>query len=172
MDEYINCFGCGSKSLNIDGETHEYILSSTGCWIMFCEVLEREYSDFNYAKAHHYTVDAYTTQHVGNENDVRAINSVNIHLASLYMMFERNLDIIDAADFKMNFSQFYKGSGDLVWLEPPISFGNLTIYELWDNNNPELHFSLAEKWAKSVWNSWEKHHQTISRLANNFLNKK
>ncbi|MFD2200874.1 DUF5946 family protein [Shivajiella indica] len=170
MEEYIKCFGCGSNSLNIEGETHDYLLSSPGCWIMFCEVMDREYSDFTYAKAHHFTVDAYTSQHVGIKDDKRAINSINIHLASLYMIFERDLHVADAASFKMNFSQYFKGSELLKWLEPPATFGELTIYELWDNNKPELHYNLAEKWAKSVWESWKHQHDHIGKLVNDFLN--
>lgn len=123
MGDYIKCFECGSNSMNIDGETHEYMLSTPGCWIMFCEVMEKEYTDFMCAKAHHYTVDAYATQHVGHSSDSRAINSVNIHLASLYMLFERNLKVSDTASFKNNYSQHYKGGDIFKWLEPPISFG-------------------------------------------------
>lgn len=167
MEEYVKCFGCGSNSLNIEGETHAYMLSAPGCWVMFCEVMEREYSNLMYAKAHHYTVDAFAAQHVGDKKDSRAINSVIIHLASLCMLFEHNLNISEVVDFKIKFSQHYKGSGILQWLEPPVSFGDLTIHELWENDKPELHFSLAEKWAKSVWRSWSHQHKTIEELIRN-----
>ncbi|MEM8970201.1 MAG: DUF5946 family protein, partial [Bacteroidota bacterium] len=93
MSDYINCFGCGAESLNIEGECHKYMLASPGCWMMFTEIMEREYSDLRYWKGHQFTVDAYACQHVGKKEDKRAVNSVNIHLASLYGVFEQGLSI-------------------------------------------------------------------------------
>lgn len=166
MNEYISCSWCGAQCLNIEGECHKYMLSSPGCWEMFNEVLEREYSDLRYWKAHQFTVDAYACQHVGKKEDKRAVNSVNIHLASLYMMFEMNVNIHDAPTIRTKFSQFYKGKNLLEWLEPPASMGELTIFEIWDNNDVNKHYKIAERWAKSVWQAWVHQHKTIANLVN------
>lgn len=164
MDEYIRCFACGAKALNIEGECHEYMLSSPGCYAMFTEVLEKEYSLLQYAKAHQFTVDAYACQHVGSKNDVRAMRSVNIHLASLYAFFEKGLKIAEIPEFRNQFSQYYKQNSQLKWLKPPISLGNLTIFEVWNNEDPNKHYEISFEWAKSVWNAWSQSHKSIAKL--------
>ena len=164
MSDYINCFGCGAESLNIEGECHKFMLASPGCWMMFTEIMEREYSDLRYWKGHQFTVDAYACQHVGKKEDKRAVNSVNIHLASLYGVFEQELSISEMPTLRSQFSQYYKGKGILEWLEPPQSFGELTVFELWDNEDADLHYEIAERWAKSVWSSWSHQHKTIAKL--------
>lgn len=166
MEEYIPCFACGAKSMNIEGECHKYMLSSPGCWEMFNEVLEREYSDIRYWRGHQFTVDAYACQHVGKKEDKRAVNSVNIHLASLYMMFEMDIRKDEAPIVRSKFSQFYKGKNILAWLEPPSTFGQPTIFEIWDNEKVEFHYELVEAWARSVWESWVHQHKTIANLVN------
>lgn len=169
MSDYIHCFACGAKSLDLDGECHPYMLSSPGCWAMYCEVLEKEYSDLKYWSGHQFTVDAYACQHVGKKEDQRAVNSVNIHLAALYAIFKEGMSLSEAPNLRSRFSQYYKGKNLLVWLEPPESFGDLTIFELWNNEDPGFHYSLGEKWAKSVWESWSHQHQRISFLVHNII---
>jgi hypothetical protein len=137
--------------------------------MMYCEVLEREYSDIRYSAAHHFTVDTYAIQHPGNEQDMRALNSVNIHLASLYMIFERNLSVSAAALFKSKYAQYYKLTNIFEWLPPPDSAAELTIFDVWNNSTPELHFQLSKKWAHAGWMQWARHHQQVERLVNRFL---
>lgn len=169
MDEYIPCFSCGAKSLNFEGECHEYMLAAPGCYEMFNEVLEREYTDLRYSRAHHYTVDAYAVHHPGDVVNPKAVNSVGIHLVSLYFVLERNYDLGKSAEVKMAFSQFNKTQKIIRPIERPKAFKGLTIYEVWDNENPEYHFNLCRQWAKDAWESWETHHPTIEKWATNFL---
>ena len=162
--DYINCFACGSRSLNIEGECHQYMLASPGCWMMFTEVMEREFSDLRYWRGHQFTVDAYACQHVGRKEDKRALNSVNIHLAALYGIFEEGLSLSEVPKLRNQFSQFYKGKDMLEWLEPPETFGPLTVFELWDNENADLHYEIAERWARSVWSAWAQQYERIAAL--------
>lgn len=164
MRDFISCFACGAKSLNIEGECHKYMLAAPGCWIMFNEVLAKEYSDFRYSKAHQFTVDAYACQHIGIKEDKSAVNSVNIHLASLYLMCEEGMDWNGAPQFRQAFSQYYKNNNILEWLTPPKSFGEYTIYDIWENKDPNAHFNLSQKWAKAVWDAWKHQHQRIRHL--------
>lgn len=168
-EEYIKCFSCGAKSMNFEGDCHEYMLASPGCYEMFNEVLEREYSDFVYAKAHHYTVDAYATQHPGEVVNKKAINSVGIHLISLYFLFEKELELEKAAEIKMKFAQFNKSKGIVKLLERPEKFNGLTIYDIWNNETPAKHFELCQKWAIDSWNSWKTQHRIIEDWANIFI---
>ena len=75
---------------------------------MFCEILEKEYSDFRYAPAHHFTVDAYACQHPGKENISQAVNSVGIHLSCMHMVFEKGMSLNEGGNFKNKFAQFNK----------------------------------------------------------------
>lgn len=53
----MRCIGCQAEFAHIDGPTHEYMLSSPGCWAAYGEVLAREYSDNRLARLHRLTVD-------------------------------------------------------------------------------------------------------------------
>ncbi|WP_139063738.1 DUF5946 family protein [Flagellimonas eckloniae] len=169
MEEYKPCFSCGAKALNFEGNCHEYMLSSPGCYEMFTEVLEKEYSDFRYSKAHHYTVDAYATQHPGDVTNQKAINSVGIHLVSLYFLFEKSMNLDSAAELKMAFAQFNKTHKMVQPLQKLEKFNGLTIFDIWDNEKPEHHFELSKIWAKSSWDAWAKERITIEKWALHFL---
>ena len=168
MEEYISCFSCGAKALNIDGSCHEYMLASPGCYEMFNEVLEREYSDFRYSKAHHFTVDTYAVQHPGELSNQKAINSVGIHLVSLFFLLEKGYEPEKGAEIKMEFAKFNKLNRVITPLERPKTFEGLTIFDIWDNEKPESHYELCESWAKSSWQAWEKNHQMIEKWADIF----
>ena len=92
------------------------------------------------------------------------MNSVNIHLAALYGIFEEGLSLAEAPKLRGQFSQYYKGKGILEWLEPPESFGERTVFELWENEEVDLHYEIAERWARSVWTSWAHQHERIAAL--------
>lgn len=164
MDECIPCFACGARSPKIEGECHKYMLSSPGCWAMFVEVMAKEHSHPLYWKGHQFTVDAYAVQHVGKKIDKRALNSVHIHLAALYAIFVEDLSLEAVPQFREQFSHFYKGKNLLTWLDPPKSFGPLTISEPWKNDHPELHFDITRRWARSAWESWSHQHRIIADL--------
>ncbi len=172
MEEYVPCFSCGAKSLSFKGECHTYMLASPGCYEMFKEVLAREYSDFGYAKANHYTVDSYAVQHPGEISNKKAVNSVGIHLVSLYFLFEKNYDLEKSAEIKMKFAEFNKTNEVVHPLERPEEFEGLTIFDIWDNEDPEKHFELCKRWALNAWNSWRKQHNTVEKWVTIFLNEK
>ena len=166
MSDFLPCFACGSNSLKMEGEVHPYMLASPGCWMMFCEVMNREFSDLTSWSGHQYTVDAYAAQHVGKKEDKRALNSVNIHLAALFAIFEKGIPLEKTPQFRGKFSQHYKGKDLLEWLEPPETMGELTIFDLWENKDPNLHFEIAQEWAMSVWRAWEHQHKRIEQIVN------
>ena len=171
-EEYIDCFSCGAKTLNIEGDCHEYMLASPGCYEMFNEVLNKEYSGYKYFKAHHYTVDSYAVQHPGDISNQKAINSVGIHLVSLYFLFEKKYDITKSAQVKMEFAQFNKENTVIQPIERPEKFKGLTVFDIWDNEDPDKHFELCKKWAEDSWKSWGNYHETIEKWAHVFLKDK
>ena len=162
--DYIPCFSCGARCLNLEGDCHAYMLASPGCWAMFCEIMEREYTHVNYAKAHQFTVDAYAAQHVGMREDQRAVNSLHIHLASLHALFALGLPLHEAPTLRTQFSAYFKKKPPLSWLSPPANFGEYTVYELWENEDDQLHYDLSRRWAQSVWEAWSHQHEKIASL--------
>lgn len=172
MEEYIKCFSCGAKSLNFEGECHDYMLASPGCYEMFNEVLNKEYSDFRYSKAHHYTVDSYAVQHPGEISNQKAVNSVGIHLVSLYCLCEKKYGIEKSAQIKMEFAQFNKEKKVIQPMEHPEIFKGRTIFDIWDNENPNEHFDLCKQWALDTWESWSNQHENIEEWAAPFLKEK
>ena len=88
MENQMRCDGCGLTLPRIEGPTHAYMLSSPACWKIYGEILAREYSNGDYWQVHRLTVDTYALQHPGKQ-DSRAIQSVNVHLASLYLIFKK-----------------------------------------------------------------------------------
>ncbi len=92
------------------------MLSSPGCWAMFSEIMTREFSEIKYWQAHQFTVDAYALQHVGNKDDKRDLNSVHIHFAALFGIFEKGVSLQNAPELRKQFSLFYKGKDILDWL--------------------------------------------------------
>ena len=104
------------------------------------------------------------------KEDKRALNFVYIHLASLYAIFEEGLSLSVVPKLRGRFSQFYKGKGLLDWLKPPESFGELTIFEFWNNEDAALHYEIADRWARSVWASWSNQHPRIAELVSKTRN--
>lgn len=85
-EELTRCFSCGGHFLAIDGPTHDYMLSTPGCWAAFGRVLTREYEDAAlFGAIHRLTVDAYALQHPGKLEDKRAVQSVWVHYAALHV---------------------------------------------------------------------------------------
>lgn len=160
--EYIRCFSCGASTFNMDGPTHRYMLSSPGCWAMAGEVWAREYLNVLYGKSHHLTVDSYACQHPG-EPVPPSINSVDLHLCSLYMTFEKGLNPLESAQFKQELAQLNKRENFFSWLVPPEDFGAVTVTDVWEAENPQEHHRLAMEWAHSVWKAWVDHHDTIKK---------
>jgi len=169
MDDYINCFSCGAKSLNFEGECHEYMLASPGCYEMFNEVLAREYSDLAYARAHHYTVDAYAVHHPGKADNPKAVRSTGIHLVSLYFLFEKQMKLTQAAELKTAFAAYNKTLELVIPLQKPERFNEVTVFDVWDNERPGKHFEICEHWARSAWNTWAEEHARIVKWSEQFV---
>lgn len=84
------CPGCHGKYPTGNGPTHDYMLSSPGCWSAYGALLEREYADPTlFARCHRLTVDAYALQHPGRIDERRAVRSVWLHFLSLHVIFAR-----------------------------------------------------------------------------------
>ncbi len=160
MTELIRCLGCGALVPDIDGPSHEYMLSAPGCWSLFNQVsvLQYEIASFDLRRM---AVDAYAVQHPGT-TDRRAVQSVAVHLISLYFELERGLTPTAATD-KMREALMDKSR--FVWLPPPASLGDITVVDMVNITAAIEHEAMINRWARSAWEAWREHHDQIRKWA-------
>ena len=160
----IKCIGCGTLVEDLAAKPHRYIGASQGCWNLYGEVLAKEYGEYNYPQlTHRLTVDTYAIQHPG-EPIRQAIQSVNVHLISLYLILVKGYGG-EAATKKMG--EILSKQPRFKWLEPPSPNGHITVADVLTTTNQEDHEKKVREWAENVWNSWySKHAQTIKKLVN------
>lgn len=151
------CFGCGAVVPTIEGPTHDYMLSSPGCWAIYGEVLAREYQNPAYMARHRLTVDAYAVQHPG-EPVAAARRSVLFHLISLCAVFERDTSLARATALLQRLGAL---GLDPDWLEPPRHRGDITVLNVFEAEGPEAHFKAVEGWARAAWEAWSPHHAHV-----------
>ena len=162
MNNKIQCYGCGALVEAKEGQPHEYIGATRGCWDLYCQILEKQYGEYNYPQfTHRLTVDTYAIQHPGQPAR-KAIQSVNVHLVSLYLIFERGLNGQEATK-KMG--EILSKEPNFNWLEPPTPNGQLTVIDVLTSTSQEEHGKKVKEWAEDVWNCWySKHEQTVEKL--------
>ena len=166
IDKTTKCFSCNAEIPDIEGEVHRYMDSSPGCWKLFGQILEKEYSDPLYWSNHRITVDAFAVQHFGRPSP-QAIQSVNLHLASLYLIYNKGFDV-KLADKGLTTLAKYKS--ELFWLVPPNNVGEITVADILKAQTAEEHCQLVFEWGKSVWDAWVIHHQTIKNFVERHRN--
>jgi hypothetical protein len=136
------------------------MLSAPGCWATFNElaVLQYEIASFDLRRM---AVDAYAVQHPGT-TDRRAIQSVAVHLISLYFVLERGLTPTAATD-KMRVALADKSR--FVWLKPPSSLDEITVVNVVKVTDRAEHEVMVKRWARSAWEAWSDYHEQIRRWA-------
>ena len=102
-------------------------------------------------------IDAYAAQHPG-EPGRRAEQSVAVHLAVLYLVFERGQDIAHASEQRDALTERPRPFG---WLDPPGELGRVTVADVLEASCPEEHDARIRDWALNVWSAWAAHHETI-----------
>lgn len=153
------CFSCGAVVPKTDGPTHDYMLSSPGCWAVYGEVLAREYQDPTYMSRHQLTVDAYAVQHPG-EPTASAKRSVHIHLASLCAQIELGIGAARAAALLQRLGA---AGIEPEWLEPPEDLGDVNVVNVHRARGVEAHLDAVERWARAAWEAWSPHHDAVRR---------
>ena len=158
--EVERCPGCGVELPAFAGPVHRYMESSPSCWAAYGEVLAREYNDPAFMAAHRLTVDAYAVQHPGRPSP-QSIQSVGVHLISLYLVLEEQLSHRAA-------TQLMQRSADrmhFVWLEPPLDRGERNVTTVVAARSPDEHVRAVQSWAQSVWQAWSQHHSQVRAWA-------
>ena len=151
------CFSCGGMYPDIEGPVHRYMTSTPGCWAIYGEVLAQEYSNPAYFKIHRLTVDAYAVQHPGSM-DRQSIQSIGVHLIRLCLFLENGLTAENANDAMLTAAKL---KHNFTWLKPPASLGEITAANVAKAQNVDEHKTLVKDWARSAYDAWSMHHDTI-----------
>lgn len=160
-EKLIPCIGCGALIPDIDGPTHSYIGASPGCWAIFGDLMAEEFGKYRYPPVHSLTVDTYAVQHPGRPSR-KSIQSVAVHLISLYRGLERDSDSMIAVNV---IRRALRHREKFVWLDPPPSLGAITILDVRGAKDLIEHTERIKRWASSVWDAWSPHHKTIKKWA-------
>lgn len=148
----------------MEGPVHRYMESSPGCWSMYGEVLAREYADAAYNANHRLTVDAYAVQHPGQPSR-QSIQSVGLHLTSLFLVLERGVQLDVATE---HLQRFARHKATFHRLDPPDDLGSKTIRDVWEAEGLEAHLKAVRDWAASAWAAWATHHGQIREWVRRF----
>ncbi len=151
------CPGCGVELPAVDGPVHWYLESSPSCWAAYGELLAREYGDPAFREVHRLTVDAYAVQHPGRPTP-QSIQSVTVHLISLYAVLERGFSNRAA----LALIRRCASRADFRWLEPPASRGDLTVASVLEARTADAHAQAVRAWARSAWGAWSEHHAQVA----------
>lgn len=156
--QLVPCIGCGGLFPDIAGSVHPYLESSPGCAAACGELFAGHYSDMPlYADVYRLANDAYAVQHPGRRSP-QTINSAGIHLIRLCLSFEYNLPAALANDAVL---AAVERKTEYFWLEPPASKGEITVADFSRSLTVQEHKALVREWAKSAWEAWSRHHETV-----------
>ena len=151
------CPGCGAYFKVLDGPTHDYMLASPACWAAFGEVLSAEYAGLVPYDIHRLSVDSYAVQHPGDGVDRRAIQSVGLHLARLYVQLETRPEPARTNRIMLGFAARKE---TLIPLTPPKKF-TLTVADIAPFAGTDKHAGRVNDWAKATWADYAAHHEYI-----------
>ncbi|MBA3689336.1 MAG: hypothetical protein H0W81_11000 [Chloroflexi bacterium] len=162
MSAAVTCPGCRASVPDVaEMREHPYVGSAPGCWLLYSEVLAREYGDLRYTPAHQLTVDAYAVLHPGVP-ERRTAQSVAIHLVGLCLSLERGRGPGELPRLRQRLAAPKR---IFPWLEPPASVGELTITQVHAAETPEADRTLVDRWARSAWEAWSAHHEQVRTWA-------
>jgi hypothetical protein len=155
------CPGCGVVLEDPGNVAPPHAGSSPGCWAVYGDVLAREYGEWSYPAIHRLTLDTYGAQHPG-ERSPKSIQAMAVHLIALHLSLERG---IEAKRVPAEIGRIMVDPAEFRWLEPPPPEGQRTVLDVAGARNLREHRGRVEWWARSVWEAWSDHHESIRRWA-------
>lgn len=150
------CPGCGGAFEAETGPVHAYMTSSPACWAAFGRILAAEYSDPGLMTVHRLSVDAFAVQHPG-DGSRRAIQSVGLHLARLYVQLERDASPDESHAFMLRAAA---RKAELPELPPPPVF-ETTAADVAPLAGTAGHEAAVRRWALNAWRSYVHVHDLI-----------
>jgi hypothetical protein len=151
------CPGCGLVLDIYKGPRHAYVGASAACWRLYGEIGALSWGPSGALPLDRLVVNTYRVQHPG-KRQVRAVQSVAVHLMGLCMVLERGEE---PRVFTVRDRKPVRRTLDLHWLDPPRPNGTLTVLGPLRARGPDDHAISVEAWARDVWAAWEPHHETV-----------
>lgn len=158
------CPQCAATVPDIEGPVHPYFAASPGCWAIYGQILEREYSDTAFWANHGQTVDAYALQHPG-DGSRRAISSVMIHLVGATLLFQHHAPQSQRILMLQRLSKITKADPSLIpRLSSPDNLGETTVTDIAPLSKAQDHLVGVDNWARTTWQAWSAHHPVAESL--------
>ncbi len=154
------CPGCGARLPHIEGPTHRYIGASPACWGIFTALFNAGEPSLAPAPMNALIGDAYAAQHPGTPS-AQAIQSVAVHLLTLYAMLKRGVSPEKAVWVRQRALRERGGSRRkrFQWLTPPLLSGSLTVADIVSLPTPQARTEWAKQYVESVWQRWAQLHK-------------
>lgn len=160
------CPDCGAVLPKFDGPTHRYLGASASCWALYAALSGGGEPPIAPGPLNALLIDAYAAQHPGTPSN-QAIQSVAVHLLTLYGVLERGVSIDRAvwlrtrplrAGARPKHSRF-------VWLTPPSFANTLKVADIVAAPTPTARAARLSEYVRSVWSAWRQteHTATIAR---------
>lgn len=151
------CPGCGDRLPVTDGARHPYVGASSRCWTRYAE-----WSSLPPLPPHtplrRIAVDGYLVQHPGFP-ERRAIQSVGLHLAGLYLVLEAGLP---PEELSSGLQHVMARPPAWRWLVPPKPNGTSTIGDVIAARAAGREVAAIETFVRGVWAAWTPHHRTVA----------
>ncbi len=153
------CPGCGLLLAVYNGPTHAYVGASPACWHLYGQVSTLSWGSRDGLPLRRLVVDTYHVQHPGTRQ-VRALQSVAVHLMGLCMILDRGIEPTQLRQVAGDRAPVRR-TLDLHWLDPPRPNGTLTVRGPLEAVGADEHAARVAAWARDVWAAWEPHHDTV-----------
>ena len=141
------------------GPTHRYIGASAACWAIFTNLVNAGEPPLAPGSLNALIGDAYAAQHPGTPS-VQAIQSVAVHLLTLYGVLKRDVAPDNALWIRQRALRDKPGvlHGRFQWLAPPVFAGNLTVADIARAATPTARTDRARAYVEQVWFLWSQAH--------------
>jgi hypothetical protein len=149
------CPDCKVVLPNFDGSVHRYLGASPSCWAMYSALSGGGEPPIAPGPFNALLVDAYTTQHPGVPSN-QAIQSVAVHLLTLYGILERGVSIDRAVWLRTR--PLRDGSqhkhNRFTWLTPPSFATSLKIADIVVAPTPQARAARVTDYVHDIWSIW------------------
>ena len=175
--ETETCPDCRVVLPKFDGPVHRYLGASPSCWAMYAALGAGE-PPIAPGPLNALLVDAYAAQHPGplmhfSAPSNQAIQSVTVHLLTLYAILERGVPIERALWLRTR--PLRDGSqpkhSRFVWLTPPSFADSLNIADIVAAPTPSARTARLADYVHSVWSIWWKtdHADTLGQWYERYI---
>ncbi len=155
---FITCPGCGLKLVSKYLAPGDRYNASGECLELYAEVSYYTLSANDVYFIHQLAVDTFGAQHSGGvtKNITSAFALIGLCLFVEHNYTGRQIQKVHMLIPKQNWDK----------IDPPekVRLKTITVASILKADSDAARETAIKKWAKSVWNSWNEHHDTIRRI--------